>query len=202
MLEPGRALISGLKARYAEPQRHYHTWAHIEALLGHFEDIQNQLHDPTAVRWALYWHDAIYDPQASDNEDKSADLLREEASPELAAEQLERADCIIRATKSHQLPAGLGAQDASDLSLFLDIDLSILGASRSVFDRYESQIREEYSFVPTDIYCQARGGILKGFLTRDRLYFSDHYHALWETTARENLQRSVARLERKDDAHV
>lgn len=202
MLEPGGALISGLKARYAEPQRHYHTWAHIEALLGHFDDIEKQLHDPTAVRWALYWHDAIYDPQAGDNEDKSADLLREQAPAELAAEQLERADCIIRATKSHQVPSGLTTEEASDLALFLDIDLSILGAPQAVFDRYETQIREEYEFVPADIYRQARGGILKGFLARERLYFSEHYYALWETTARENLQRSITRLERKDDAHV
>lgn len=202
MLEPDAALIDGLKARYAEPQRHYHTWAHITALLGHFEDIRAQLHDPTAVLWALYWHDAIYDPQSSENEDQSADLLRAQAPPELAEEHLERADMIIRATKAHMVPEGLSPEDASDLSLFLDIDLSILAAPETVFDRYETQIREEYAFVPADIYRQARGGILKGFLARKRLYFSDHYYAVWETPARDNLLRSISRLERKDDVHV
>lgn len=202
MLEPGSALIEALKARYREPQRHYHTWAHIEALLGHFDDIQPHLHDPTAVRWALYWHDAIYDPRASDNEDQSADLLSAQAPPELSAAHLMRADRIIRATKSHQVPQGLSLKDASDLALFLDIDLSILAAPQPVFERYEAQIRAEYAFVPEDLYRQARSGILTGFLARDRLYFSDHYHALWERPARANLQRSITRLERKDDAHV
>lgn len=202
MFEPGESLIAGLKARYGEPQRHYHTWSHIEALRTHYDHIQDQLNDPISVLWALYWHDAIYDPQANDNEDKSADLLRKEAPPDLGQESLERADRIIRATKSHQIPSGLTAEDSADLALFLDIDLSILGTPQPVFDRYEAQIREEYAFVPADIYRQARSQILRGFLTRERLYFSEHYYAIWETAARENLQRSIDQLERKGDTHV
>lgn len=202
MLEPAAALIEQLKTRYAEPQRHYHTWAHVEALRGHFDRVQDKFHDATGVLWALYWHDAIYDPQATDNEDKSADLMLAEAPPTLAEPSLKLAERVIRATQKHQVPRGLSDQDASDLALFLDIDLSILGAEEKIFDAYEAQIRAEYAFVPIDIYRQARAGILKGFLQRDRLYFSDHYHNLWETTARDNLRRSITRLDRKDDAHV
>jgi predicted metal-dependent HD superfamily phosphohydrolase len=202
MLEPSHSLIDGLKARYAEPQRHYHTWTHIEALLGHFDDVAAQWHDPTAVRWALYWHDAIYDPQAADNEDMSADLLIEQARSELETDSLRRAARIIRATKAHEMPDGLPEMEASDLACFLDIDLSILASPEPVFDRYEAQIRAEYAFVPVDIYRQARSGVLTRFLTRERLYFSDHFYKLWEVAARKNLRRSIARLERKDDAYV
>lgn len=202
MLEPSGALIGSLKTRYAEPQRHYHTWAHVEALRGHFDSVQDKFHDATGVLWALYWHDAIYDPQAGDNEDKSADLLLAQAPQALAERSLKLAERVIRATQKHQVPAGLSDQDAADLALFLDIDLSILGAEDKIFDAYEAQIRAEYAFVPIDIYRQARAGILKGFLQRERLYFSDHYHNLWEIRARDNLRRSITRLERKDDAHV
>ena len=77
MRAPSPSLIDDLKRRYGEPQRHYHTWEHIEALLGHYQTMVDQLNDPIATLWALYWHDAIYDPQAGDNEDKSADLLQD-----------------------------------------------------------------------------------------------------------------------------
>jgi predicted metal-dependent HD superfamily phosphohydrolase len=202
MLEPSAPLIEQLKSRYAEPQRHYHTWAHIDALRGHFDSVKDQFHDPTGVLWALYWHDAIYDPQAADNEQRSADLLLEEAPPEVGESRLKFAACIIRATQKHEIPSSLSVQDESDLALFLDIDLSILAANELVFDQYEAQIRAEYEFVPLDLYRQARAGILKGFLNRARLYFSDHYYNLWETRARDNLQRSITRLDRKDYANV
>ena len=202
MLEPGLDLIEGLKARYSEPQRHYHTWQHIEALLRHFDGIADALNNPTAVLWALYWHDAIYDPHAPDNEDKSAELMIDAARTELDVNSLELAEKIIRATKKHQIPEGLSPTDADDLALFLDVDLSILGADNAVFDGYECQIRDEYAFVPLELYRQARGGILKGFLNRERLYFTDHFHDLWETQARANLTRSIETLERGDSAHV
>lgn len=201
MTVPSAALIDDLKERYAEPQRHYHTWDHIEALLAHYHQIVDRLNDPVAVLWALYWHDAIYDPQAGDNEDRSADLLNEMAHADLADSTRHRADAIIRATKQHMIPDGLSAEDRSDMAFFLDIDLSILATADGVFKAYEDQIRQEYAFVPEEIYVQARNGILKGFLNRDRLYFSDYFHDQWEFRARENLKQSTETLDAKEREH-
>ncbi|MEM7458974.1 MAG: hypothetical protein AAF331_05890 [Pseudomonadota bacterium] len=201
MTAPSALLIDDLKTRYSEPQRHYHSWDHIEALLGHYHQIVDRLNDPVAVLWALYWHDAIYDPQASDNEDKSADLLNEMAPAELAGTSKQRADAIIRATKQHVIPDTLATEDRADMALFLDIDLSILAAPERVFKAYEDQIRQEYAFVPEPIYVQARNAILKGFLNRDRLYFSDYFHEQWTLQARENLQQSIEILDAKEREH-
>ena len=201
MLVPSAEHLDVLKRRYGEPQRHYHTWDHIEALLGHLDSVSDRLHDPDSVLWALYWHDAIYDPQASDNEDKSADLLNEMAGADLPEPSLSRADRIIRATKQHLVPEGLSGEEQSDLELFLDIDLSILAASSDVFDRYETHIRSEYAFVPEPVYVQARSAILQGFLKRQRLYFSDHFYNQWETRARANLQRSIDQLNKQESNH-
>lgn len=198
MNKPSSSLLQDLQARYSEPQRYYHTWDHIQALLGHYSGIVDHLHDPVAVLWALYWHDAIYDPQASDNEDRSADLLNEMAPSELAYQSRNRADAIIRATKRHLIADGLSPNDRADMELFLDIDLSILASSQRAFEVYEDQIRKEYAFVPEAIYVQARKGILKGFLNRDRLFFSDVFHERWEARARENLIRSIETLDAKE----
>jgi len=61
-IAPGDVLAD-LRNRYAEPQRRYHTWAHIEALLGWFALRRDHLHDPVAVELAILFHDAVYDPR-------------------------------------------------------------------------------------------------------------------------------------------
>ena len=195
MITPSETLLTSLKARYNEPARAYHTWAHIEALLGHFHTLSDKLNDKSRVLWALYWHDAIYDPARGDNEAVSADLLRQEGREQLPDTTREEAAHIIEATAKHQLPTQLSGEALSDAAHFLDMDLSILAARDDVFDAYEDNIRFEYSFVPADIYIPARANILKGFLNREHLYFTDTCRDKWETTARENLARSIAKLE-------
>ena len=188
------ALLDRIKQRYSEPQRHYHTWAHIEALLRHYREWKHLFHRPEPVLWALYWHDAVYDPAASDNEEQSALLLEEEGRPYLSKSDLQFAAQIIRATAKHIVPEDLTPDDREDVSLFLDIDLSILGASQEAFDRYERHVREEYAFVSDAVFKPARTDSLKRLLVRPRLYFTDVAFDRWELQARENLARSLKRL--------
>ena len=189
------ALMEALRKRHDEPQRHYHTWAHVEALLGHYRRWVRYLNRPGPVLWALYWHDAVYDPKAKDNEEKSAQLLEHEAAGHLSPHDIEFAAAIIRATATHTIPDGLPVHDAKDLALFLDMDLSILGAPEDIYDQYEQDIRAEYAFVPEDAYRTGRGAVLNGFLSRPRLYFTDIAHAEWDAAARSNLARAVRALE-------
>jgi predicted metal-dependent HD superfamily phosphohydrolase len=188
-------LIEALKVRYAEPQRHYHTWAHIEALLGHFRRWESHFHRPEPVLWALCWHDAIYDPRASDNEERSARLLEQEAAGHLPPEDIAIAAQIIRATAGHRVPEGLTGPDADDLALFLDLDLSSFALPELAFAQMQHDIRAEYDFVPDDRFRTARKAILTDFLGRERLYLTDLAHAEWNQQARANLARSIAGLE-------
>ena len=188
-------LIAALSARYAERQRHYHTWAHIAALLAHFRRWESHIHRPEPVLWALYWHDAIYDPTASDNEEQSAQLLERDAVGHLPPEDIAFAAMIIRATARHLVPEGLSAGDTADVSLFLDIDLSILAAPAPVFDQYERDVRAEYAFVSDEAFRTGRLAILKAFMDREQLYFTPQCRADWEPLARANLARSIAALE-------
>ncbi|MCZ4299265.1 hypothetical protein [Henriciella marina] len=185
-------LIEGLKARYAEPQRHYHTWDHIEALKRHFDSLDGHWHRPEPVLWALYWHDAIYDPTRPDNEELSAQLLEEEGAAHLGADDLAFATEIIRATAKHEVPEGLSDDNRADLSLFLDIDLSILGAPEPVFDQYEVNVRMEYAFVPEEDFRTGRAKVLKSFADRPAIYFTGEGQSRWDAQARRNLARSLA----------
>ncbi len=187
-------LMTDLRRCYAEPQRHYHTWAHIEALLLLFEEVRGQLSDAAAVEAALYYHDAVYDPQAADNEAQSAALLRRDCAGVVAEESLEAAALLVEATARHDPPPDLAGAALEDARLFLDMDLSILAAPWPVFSAYEGAIRQEYAFVEEAAYRHGRRRVLKSFLQRERLYLSAHFDPRLDKPARENLRRSLSAL--------
>ena len=187
-------VLADLRNRYAEPQRRYHTWAHIEALLGWFALRRDHLHDPAAVELAILFHDAVDDPARSDNEAQSARLLADADLPDVTDDTRLRAIRMIEATAAHGLAENLDENDRSDMAEFLDMDLSILGAAPAVFDGYERAIRDEYAFVPEALFRAARRGILERFLERPTLYFSDWGHERFEARARSNIAASIAAL--------
>ena len=194
VIEPPPALLDQLKNRYSESQRAYHSWAHIEALLGHYNAYKGLMRDPTRVLWAIYWHDAIYDPSSPDNEVKSAALLREQAAAHLPDARIVQIEKLILATIKHEMPDALGFDVKTDCAAFLDFDLSILAAPEDVFDQYEANIRKEYSFVPEETFISARKATLERFVQRETLYFTPMLARQWDHKARANLRRSIGKL--------
>lgn len=188
------SVMDRLKARYGEPGRYYHTWRHVEAMLGWFDRYRSEISNPVAVAHAIYWHDAIYDARSKTNEADSADLYLKDGAELTTPVQAAFAHTLILATAGHFVPEGLTAEQSGDARLFLDFDLSILGAPEDVYDMYEANIRREYAFVPDEAYIAGRSAVLSAFLNRDRLYFSETGCGLWESTARSNLARALKRL--------
>ncbi|QGW83218.1 HD domain-containing protein [Variovorax paradoxus] len=181
------ALCIELQRRYCEPQRRYHTMQHLGECLAWFEQQKDLAERPGEVALALWFHDAIYDVHAHDNEARSADWARsamlEQGAPKEAAE---RVHALVMATRHNAVPEG------RDAELLIDIDLSILGAERARFDEYERQVHAEYAFVPDEIRRPRRREILQRFLEREAIYTTPQMHALLEARARANLARSIA----------
>jgi predicted metal-dependent HD superfamily phosphohydrolase len=177
-----------LTRAYAQPGRHYHNQRHISECLDQFDRARSLAQQPDAIELALWFHDAVYDPRAGDNEEQSAAMAREclekAGLPALAAAVSD----LVMATKSHRPEAG------SDAALMVDIDLSILGQEPARFDEYEAQIREEYRWVPLEVFNPKRAEILQRFLARERIYSTDFFATRCETQSRGNLERSVQRL--------
>lgn len=189
-------LLADLMQRYGEPQRAYHDWSHIEALLGLLDTLLTKLSDPAAVYLAVLFHDAIYDPRAADNEERSAELLAEQVAELVGLDVLDRAVRLVLATRAHAIPDDIAAAEAADMALFLDMDLSILGADPDSFDRYEVQVRREYAHVPDEAFASGRAAILTRFAARPALYFSEWGKQRFEAQARQNIARSLASLQR------
>ena len=74
--EPRKA-FNKLIATYSEKQRAYHTLQHLYECLVLLDLIRADLKDAHAVELAIWFHDAVYDPQAKDNELKSAELFEQ-----------------------------------------------------------------------------------------------------------------------------
>src|SRR5689334_15382646 len=62
-------LGADLLARWREPHRHYHTDEHLAFMLEIIDRHADLADDADAVRLAAWFHDAVYDPRAADNEE-------------------------------------------------------------------------------------------------------------------------------------
>ncbi|MDP1736694.1 MAG: hypothetical protein Q8L23_04560 [Caulobacter sp.] len=189
-----KALIEKIRDLQSGPERGYHGWSHPLALLKWYEQVEERLNDPLAVYCAILLHDAVYEPRRPDNEARSAALAEALLKDVIPDACLNRTVRLIEATARHAIPPGLGADEADDMAMFLDMDLSILAASHAAFDAYEDGVRHEYREVPQEAFRAGRASILEGFLGRDALYMSPWGRAEFETKARANLKRSVAKL--------
>jgi predicted metal-dependent HD superfamily phosphohydrolase len=185
-LTPPPSVLEALLARYAEPQRAYHTLDHIRECFEHLDAAPVTAECPSELALALWFHDAIYDTRASDNEEQSAEWARavliQASAPQDVADRVHALVLVIK----HNVEAVAG-----DERLLLDLDLSILGASEERFDEYEEQIRFEYSWVPEEDFREARARILREFIARPRLYQTRYFQTQLEAGARE--PRAVAR---------
>ena len=188
-LTPDPEIYNALIAAHAEAHRAYHTLDHIAACLRHLDDVKDLANRPQEIEMALWFHDAVYEPFSTTNEEDSAAWaaawLRGHGAE---AAVIDRVRDYIIATKSHDAPA------TQDGQLMLDIDLSILASPSEIFNIYETNIRREYRRVPKFIFRKKRKSILNEFLTRKQIYAHPYFHARWDGRARENLRRAISAL--------
>ena len=179
-----------LIAAYSAPDRHYHDLAHIEDCLDLLSSVDNlSVAERDLLLHAIWWHDAVYDPRKSDNEEQSALLAEQAVSSDIRA-QVGR---LIRLTKSHQVAPGdrLGA-------ILISIDLSILGAEPDRYDAYASSIRKEFSHVPDAAYRSGRSDVLQRFMARPVIFPDPDFATRYDQRARANMAREIASLKDGD----
>ncbi len=182
------AVFEGLAGRYSETGRAYHTLGHIAHVLDEIDLVLTSLESPACVQAAVWFHDAVYDPRRSDNEERSAGLARAAwTQARVMSTRVAQVEDLILATKHDRRVAG-------DAAFLVDADLAILGQGPEAFDRYESQIRVEYGWVAEPQYVVGRGVLLRGFLAREAIFATQPFRRRYETRARLNLARALDRL--------
>jgi predicted metal-dependent HD superfamily phosphohydrolase len=182
--------LNVLTLAYSGPGRHYHNLHHVAEMLRLLEQFESDATDYMAVRFAAWFHDAVYDTRSDANEEESA-ALAEQALRELKASpsSITLTRRLILATKRHE-----GGGDLPDADLFLDADLAILGAADETYLAYSEAIRREYSWVPDAAYREGRLKVLTSFLGRERLYYTGPMAERFEARARSNMSNEIRTL--------
>jgi predicted metal-dependent HD superfamily phosphohydrolase len=180
-----------LLERWAEPQRHYHTLDHLLAVLTRVIELTAHAYDPDAVALAAWFHDAVYHPERSENEERSANLA-ERALPEagLDAARTEEVARLVRLTVTHD-----PAEDDRNGDVLCDADLAVLAGNPADYAAYAAAVREEYGFVPDEDFRTGRAAILRRLLELPRLFRTGYGRDRWEPVARRNLSTELDLLE-------
>jgi predicted metal-dependent HD superfamily phosphohydrolase len=179
-----------LLSKYADTGRHYHDLTHLDEVLRNVDELADFARAPDVVRLAAWFHDAVYDPRADDNEQRSANL----AETMLAAMRVDDAVVadvarLVRLTAGHDAVA-----DDPDGAVLCDADLAILAADESRYADYVAGVRLEYTHVPDDEFARGRAAVLQHLLGQPSLFRTPTAYAAWETAARANVLAELARL--------
>ncbi|WP_019549548.1 HD domain-containing protein [Streptomyces sulphureus] len=183
-----------LLQRWSEPQRHYHSTTHLRTVLDQVallapEDPRREgsPFDRDTVLLAAWFHDAVYRPDRSENEDRSA-RLAERALPEAGVDASRTAEVarLVRLTTSHA-----PSPDDAAGAVLCDADLSVLAGPPEAYARYAAQIRQEYSFVPEAVFRTARSEVLAQLLALPRVFSTPYGAEHWEEAARHNVQTEL-----------
>ncbi|MER5949606.1 hypothetical protein ABT127_26495 [Streptomyces sp. NPDC001904] len=179
-----------LLTRWAEPHRRYHTRTHLTAVLDHIDVLERHAANPDTVRLAAWFHDAVYRPDRSENEERSA-ALAERALTEAGLPRSQVTDVarLVRLTVTHD-PAD-GDPDGETLC---DADLAILAADPAAYAAYTRAVREEYAFVPDEAFREGRAAILRQLLDLPALFRTPYGKRHWESPARDNLTTELRLL--------
>lgn len=178
-----------LLGRWSEPQRHYHTVAHLTAVLGVIDRYAGLAPHPEQVRLAAWLHDAVYDPRAlgdaneRDSAEFAAGLLTTLGVPADVAAEVAR---LVGLTAGHAT-----GPDDPDGELLCDADLAVLAGDERAYAAYTAAIRREYAHVPDEAFKAGRAQVLKALLELPTIYRLEPLRTAWEERARANLEREL-----------
>ncbi|SFE13624.1 HD domain-containing protein [Blastococcus tunisiensis] len=174
-------------AAWGEPHRRYHDLAHLAAVLGLVDALGGGA-DPDAVRLAAWYHDVVYDPQRSDNEEISAQRARAGLRGLVAEERVAEVERLVRLTAGHD-----PAPDDGNGAVLCDADLAVLAGPPEAYAGYASAVREEYAHLSDEEFTAGRIAVLEHLLGLETLYRTERARA-WTATARANLTAELTLL--------
>lgn len=162
---------------------------------------------------ALWFHDAVHEGVAGQDEEGSALLAVARLSPlvpgptppptpgpslsgpRLTPDDVAEVARLVRLTATHD-----PAPDDAAGALVCDADLAILGSTPDRYARYVRQVRAEYAHVPDEQFRAGRAAVLEQLLALPSLFRTPVGRERWQARAEENLRAELAGLTAPDPA--
>jgi predicted metal-dependent HD superfamily phosphohydrolase len=142
------------------------------------------------VRCAAWWHDAVHDGRAGDDERASAALAEAQLRGcGLAARDAGHVADLVLRTARHDA----GDPADPDAAVLCDADLGVLASAPQRYDGYAADVRREYGHVPDELFVVGRAAVLRRLVSVPHLFRTPTAQA-WEQAARANVSRELAAL--------
>lgn len=196
------ALRDELLDAWSAPSRHYHDATHLLSVLDAIDIIRLRAAESRAplaerelltARLAAWFHDAVYQGVAGDDERASADLAVERLTTlGIDSTLVASVERLVLATIVHEVEPG----DAAG-QILMDADLAVLARSEDGYARYVALVRRDYAHVPDEQWRVGRASVLETLLAAPRLFVSPAAPEDWEERARRNLERELATIRRE-----
>jgi predicted metal-dependent HD superfamily phosphohydrolase len=187
--ETSRTEWASLVDAWSQPHRRYHDLAHLAAVLGVVAQLEATAPDPPAVRLAAWYHDVVYDPTRTDNEQVSAERARAGLRGLVPDERRAEVERLVLLTAGHD-----PAPDDVNGAVLCDADLSVLAAPPKAYAAYASAVREEYAHLSDDDFIRGRIAVLESLAALPALYRTPEAAEQWTATAAANLTAELTLL--------
>jgi predicted metal-dependent HD superfamily phosphohydrolase len=181
---------AALLGRWSEPHRAYHDLAHLDEVLHRIDVLADEADQPDLVRLAAWFHDGVYDPQATDNEERSAEV----ATVALAALGLEPS-VVDEVARLVRLTATHDARDGDrNGAVLCDADLAVLASNELRYTSYVEGVRLEYGHLDDATFARGRADVLHRLLDRPQFFGTAYGRREWEQGARANVSAELRSL--------
>lgn len=192
---------------YRQPHRFYHTEEHLAFMLSLAHELKLEL--TVEQELALLFHDAVYRPGSTNNEEDSACILmylaEQYKEDRVFTSFISQVDLsivcqIIRDTKEH-------TSTLKESIPALDLDLAILGAPAEVYQAYSHGIMKEHVGVVTlGTYVQRRLNWLRNMinsrLVEGTLFQLEDFNLRYDQQAFTNMRAEIRMLQVLEKANL
>lgn len=150
--------VNTLLSMWNESHRHYHNLNHLNDLINQINENKSKYSEKEYEKLMItaLFHDIVYDPTSSTNEEDSANFLMECVSDKSNKDILEVKQMILD-TKTHNSTTSLSES-------FNNYDMSIVERDFDQLLEWENGISQEYSKYDRDIYKSGRVKFLESVM--------------------------------------
>jgi len=150
--------VNTLLSMWNESHRHYHNLNHLNDLIEQINENKSKFSEKEYEKLILaaLFHDCVYDPMSSTNEEDSANFLMECSIDKTNLDVLEVKQMILD-TKTHQSTTNLS-------ETFNHYDMSIVERDFDQLLEWERGISEEFSVYPKEQYKEGRLKFLESLM--------------------------------------
>ncbi len=174
--------LDWLLAQYQAPHRAYHNVEHLLHMFSLLDARAAKFARDEAVNLAIWFHDAVYVPQARDNEGRSIEAMREHVRG-LGVSR----GAVQRATRTIQHTCARPAHEHDPrIATVLDLDYAILASDADRYLRYMAEIRQECPWWLRVLYPFGRRAFVDATCARNKIFFTRAFEAD-EVRAKQNL---------------